>query len=93
MLCSVGVSPKQSMAWTVVSKPECTDRTVRATCTGWKPVLQMHGQDCPCYLHELEARATDARARLSVLRRGVGETPTLRKPARILKQSLRDCLK
>ncbi|MCS7300323.1 MAG: hypothetical protein NZ556_02035, partial [Fimbriimonadales bacterium] len=40
---------KQSVAWTVVSKPECTDRTVRATCTGWKPVPQMHGQDCPCH--------------------------------------------
>ncbi|MCS7208570.1 MAG: hypothetical protein NZ874_03270 [Fimbriimonadales bacterium] len=49
------------MAWTVVSKPECTDRTVRATCTGWKPVP----------------------------RGGVGEAPTLRKPARVLKQSLR----
>ncbi|MCS7301097.1 MAG: hypothetical protein NZ556_06035 [Fimbriimonadales bacterium] len=59
MPCSVGVSPKQSVAWTVLSKPECTDKTVRATCTGWKPVLQMHGQDCPCYLHGLKARATE----------------------------------
>ncbi|MCS7300636.1 MAG: hypothetical protein NZ556_03680 [Fimbriimonadales bacterium] len=30
-----------------------------------------HGHDCPCYLHGLEARATDARTRLSVPRRDV----------------------
>ncbi|MCS7300450.1 MAG: hypothetical protein NZ556_02680 [Fimbriimonadales bacterium] len=45
----LGASPKPSVAWTVLSKPECTVSPVRATCTGWKPVLQMHGQDCPCH--------------------------------------------
>ncbi|MCS7300025.1 MAG: hypothetical protein NZ556_00515 [Fimbriimonadales bacterium] len=34
----LGVSPKQRVAWTVVSS--------------------RHGQDCPCYLHGLEARET-----------------------------------
>ncbi|MCS7299968.1 MAG: hypothetical protein NZ556_00220 [Fimbriimonadales bacterium] len=49
------------MAWTVLSKPECTDRTVRATSTGWKPVLQMHGQDCPCYAGASARRRRDGR--------------------------------
>ncbi|MCS7300716.1 MAG: hypothetical protein NZ556_04085 [Fimbriimonadales bacterium] len=47
------------MAWTVLSKPECTDRTVRATCTGFQPVLQMHGQDCPCYVGASARRRRD----------------------------------
>ncbi|MCS7300082.1 MAG: hypothetical protein NZ556_00805 [Fimbriimonadales bacterium] len=52
------VLSKQSVAWASRPGPvwlgqSCpstgTDKTVRATCTGWKPVPQMHGQDCPCY--------------------------------------------
>ncbi|MCS7209742.1 MAG: hypothetical protein NZ874_09245 [Fimbriimonadales bacterium] len=53
------------------------DSRVQAVASASAPTR--HGHDCPCY---------GCTGWKPVPRRGVGETPTLRKPARILEQSL-----